>query len=234
MSNSIREMEEDLSEKEVLIESKRKEVFRAAEELSHIRNEAGRISTFIENLEKKAAAAARESDAAAGLLSEIETTINETDHSLINKNNEALLLKEKKDVIAAELEGLNSGLNSLRNSLTEAREELASANSRLTSLREIIHEDLPEEILAEAETLHILTSVAEALEVDEAYEKAIESALSEKINGFLLRTLEDVSNAVTVLRKKNIGRTVLYRSDMRRSSVTLPSGHSDRHNRKSL
>lgn len=227
MSNSIREMEEDLSEKEVLIESKRKEVFRAAEDLSYIRNEAGRISTFIENLEKKAAAAARESDAAAGLLSEIETIINETGHSLINKNNEALLLKEKKDVIAAELEGLNSGLSSLRNRLTEAREELASANSRLTSLREIIHEDLPEEILAEAETLHILTSVAEALEVDEAYEKAIESALSEKINGFLLRTLEDVSNAVTVLRKKSIGRTVLIPvGHAPVPPATLPPGHA--------
>lgn len=227
MSDSIREMEEDLSEKEALIESKRKEVFRTAEELSHIRNEAGRISTFIDNLEKKAAAAARESDAAGGLLSEIETTINETDLSLINKNNEVLLLKEKKDVIAAELEGLNSGLNSLRNRLTEAREELASANSRLTSLREIIHEDLPEEILAEAETLHILTSVAEALEVDEAYEKAIESALSEKINGFLFQSLEDVSNAVTVLRQKSIGRTVLIPvGHAPVSSVTLPSGHS--------
>jgi chromosome segregation protein len=176
-------MEGSLFEKEETIEAKRREIFRIAEDISHLRNEMGRVLTSIENLERKHAATLRETETAREQLSRIEASIRETDGALINKNNELLLFIEQTRILSADIDGYRARAEDSRNAIARVREELASASSRLASLREIMHEDLPRESLAE--DLRIIASIAEVIDVDEAYEKAIENALAEKINGLL-------------------------------------------------
>lgn len=212
-NDSIKDLEKELSGKEELIESKRREVFRIAEELSHLRNESGRFLTSIENLEKKTSSALRESEASSEQLAVIEETIRQTDVAIIGTNNELLILNEKKGKLIADTDEYRAKVEDLRNRISQAREELASASSRLASLREIMHEEFSREILTEAERLRILTSVSEVIEVEERYEKAIENALAEKVKGFILPSFDDIANAASLLRQKGIGRTAFIPRD---------------------
>lgn len=205
----IKDMETGLSEKEEGIELKRKEVFRVAEALSHLRNDIGRISTSLDNLDKKALSAVKEAEASKGHILTIEGSIRDTDGSLIAKNNELLLLNEKRAVFSSGIEELTFKLSELRGKLSAAREAFASGNARLASLREIISEEASADIMLEAGKLHIIASIAEVIEVDEVYEKAIENALAEKVNGLIMLSTEDVSAAVEISRQKAIARTVL-------------------------
>ena len=217
-NEAIKGMENALFEKEETLEAKRKEIFRIAEEMSHLRNEMGRLLTSVENLERKHAATLKESGAAREQLSLIETDIRETEGALINRNNELLLFNEQRRILSAEIEEFKAKAEDSRNAIARVREELASASSRLDSLREIMHEDLPIESLAE--DLRILASIAEIIDVDEAYEKAIENALSEKINGFIVRSFDDIAEAAPSLKGKGIRRTAFV-------ALTLPSAAMD-------
>lgn len=210
-------IEAALSEKEEVIETKRKEVFRAAEDMSHLKNEIGKFLASIENLDRKNTSDLRESEAAGERLSGLEKTIKDTDASLISRNNELLMLNDKKASIISEIEEHSARLNELRSKLAHEREELASTSSRLESLTEITLEDSSKELLSERDRFRILASVAEIIEVDETYEKAIEAALAEKVNGFLLPTFEDITIAIAALRQKKVNRTVFV-------PVSLPAG----------
>lgn len=202
-NESLRELESELSEKEELVESKRKEIFGIAEEISNIKNDLGRFLTSIDNLEKKHASVLKEYEAGREQLSGAEDGLKDTDGMLINKHNELALLKENKEYLVTDLEEYRTKLEQTRNTIAGAREELASATSRLTSLREIMHEEISKDLLSEH--LQIMASVAEVIDVDEAYEKAIENALSEKVKGFIIQSFEAICSAAPNL--KDIRRT---------------------------
>ncbi len=220
-NEAVKVMENSLSEQEETTEAKRREIFRIAEDISHRRNEMGRVLTSIENLERKHAATLKESEAAREQLSRIETSIRETDGTLISENNELLLLNEQARVLSADIEEYRTKAEDSRNAIVRVREELASASSRLDSLREIMHEDLPRESLAE--DLRIIASVAEVIDVDEAYEKAIENALFDKINGFIVQSLDDISAAVPSLKGKGMRRTAFVPLTMPSAAMNDPS-----------
>jgi chromosome segregation protein len=219
-NEAIKAMESSLFEREETIEAKRKEIFKIAEEISHLRNEIGRLLTSIENLERKQAATVRESEAAKERLSQIETNIRETDAALINKNNELLLCNEQTRILNTDIEEYRAKAEDSRNAIAQVREELASAASRLDSLREIMHEDLPRESLAE--DLRILASIAEIIDVDEAYEKAIENALSEKINGFIVQSFDEIAAAAPSFKGKGIRRTTFVPLTMPSTAMNEP------------
>ncbi|MCL5022177.1 MAG: AAA family ATPase, partial [Nitrospirae bacterium] len=204
-NEALRELESGLSGKEDFIESKRREVFSLAEEISHIRNELGKLLTTMENLERKHAVTLSEAASAREHLEQVETGLRDTDGTLASRNSDLLSMNEQKGRIAAEIEEFRAGMEESRGALSKAREDLASATSRLHSLREILHEDLPKEALEEH--LQILASVAEIVDVDERYEKAIENALAEKVKGFLVPSFGDISGAAPSLKEKGIRRT---------------------------
>jgi len=219
-NEAVKSMESSLFEKEEIIEAKRKEIFRIAEDISHLRNEMGRVLTSIENLERKYASTIKEAETAREHLSRVETSIRETDGALISKNNELLLFNEQTKIVRAEIEEYRSKGEEARNAVARVREELASASSRLDSLREIMHEDLSRESLVE--DLRIIASIAEALDVDEAYEKAIENALSEKINGFIVQSFDEIAAAAPSLKGKGIRRTTFVPLNVPPSAMNEP------------
>lgn len=209
-NESVRGLETELSDKDELVESKRKEIFRIAEEISHIKNDLGRFLTSIDNLEKKHASIVKECDSSKEQLSVVEGGLKDTDGMLINKHNELILFGEKRKDLIADLEENRTKLEHTRDSIAAAREELASATSRLSSLREIMHEEISRDLITEH--LQIMASVAEIIDVDEIYEKAIENALSEKVKGFIIQSFEDISSAAANL--KGIRRTAFIPLNM--------------------
>jgi len=206
-SEFLRDLEEELSRKEDTIESKRREVFRAAEEVSHLRSEAGKLSVSIENLDQRSLSISREVETATAQLHELEQGTRETDRTLVTSHSDLLLLNERKGLLTDEIQNEKMKRDALKQSIASAREDIASLSSRLSSLQEIMHEEFSGEILTEVERLHFITPFAEIIEVDEAYERAIESALSEKVKGFILSTFEDILAAASLLKQRGIGRT---------------------------
>lgn len=224
-NEAIRGMERDFTQKEELLESKRKEIFRSAEEISHLRNEVSRLVTTLDNLEKSNLSTAKESETAKDQVSSAEALLGDTERTLIAKNSELLLHHDAKAKIMTDIDEYRSKRDQVRSSLSTLREDLASSSSRLHSLQEILHEDLSKETLAEY--LHIMASVAEVIDVDEAYEKAIENALSEKIHGFIIQSPEEVSAAAPALKEKGVRRTAFIpieaRSGSTRGAHPLPA-----------
>ncbi len=216
IGESVQTLEAGLSENEELIESKRKEIFRIAEGISHLGNEIGRLLTSVDNLERKHASSLKESEDAGAQLENVESRLKETDSEAVTRNNELLLYTEKKESLIAEIEEYRARFGQTRNTLAVTREELASASSRLDSLRELMHEEFSNDFASEQ--LRIITSIGEIVDVDETYEKAIENALSEKVKGFIIESSEGLSAAAPSLKEKGIRRTVFVPMDLQSGS----------------
>ncbi|MFA5846702.1 MAG: chromosome segregation protein SMC [Thermodesulfovibrionales bacterium] len=202
----IETLENELGEKESIVEAKRREIFRISEELSNLRNETGRMQASLEALERKEVALIKESEDSRRALNEIDSSINDVEGSLRNKNNDILMLNEKKGLFISELSSAREKTENLRNQLSGTKEDIASNISRLESLRELILDAPTREILSEGSNLHIISSLSDILSVEPEYEKAIENALSEKINSFILKSPEDIELAISILKAKGIGR----------------------------
>jgi len=202
----IETIENEVGEKENTVETKRREIFRATEESSSLKNETGRMQASLEALERKDATLIKDSEDSRKILASIDSSIKDIESSLRSKNNEILTLNEKKGIYISELSSIRETIERVRNELSKAKEELASNTSRMESLKELVLDAPTRELLSEGSSLHIISSLPDILNVDPEYEKAIENALSEKINSFILKSLEDIELAVSALKTKGIGR----------------------------
>ncbi len=212
LGESVRALESELSGKEELMESKRREIFRTAEEISRVNNEIGKLLTSLENLERRRASSLKDSETANEQLRVVEAGLKDTGEGVVIRNNELLLYKDRKEELLVQIGAHKETLEQTRNALFRTREELASASSRLDSLSEMMHEEFSRDF--SSEHLRVIASVGEIIEVDEAYEKAVESALSEKIKGLIVESSGEVSAASPILKEKGIGRTVFLPMDL--------------------
>lgn len=199
-------LESELIEKENRIEGSRKEIFRFSEELSNLRNELVKMQSSLEALERKETALIKDSEESKKSLDKVDESIKETEVLLRNKNNEILLLTEKKEKYSEEFSAIKQKMEEIRSWLSETKEELASYMSRAESMKELILDAPSRELLSEGSDLHIMSSLPDILSADPEYEKAIENALAEKVNSFVLKSNEDIKIAISILKTKGTGR----------------------------
>lgn len=197
-SDSVRDIEATISDREEEIEAKRKEIFSIAEEISRIRNDMARTMTMNENLEKRALAISKDREGTSKNLSDLEEKIKEAETLLGLKDVELHKKKREKEELTLALNKNSQILEDLRTEIARLREELASSISRLHSLKEIIHEEI--QIEAISDFLPIISTIADVIDVEESYEKAIENVLSEKIKALIVRSSEDIYSAISDLR----------------------------------
>jgi chromosome segregation protein len=200
-------IEQALSGKEEEIEDKRRRIFRVSEEISKARNEVSRQQASLESLEKKEALSIVESENSRKMLAGVETAIASAESDILGRNNEVLLVREKKEVLVQELSAQKSSLESITRAFAEAREDLASSTSRLESLKEIVLDKPTRELLASSGNVKLLATVSDVFEVQAEYEKAIENALSEKADSFVVESVTDIEHAVADLKGKSLDKT---------------------------
>jgi chromosome segregation protein len=200
-------MEEELIENEELLEGKRHEIFRMSEELSNLRNDQSRLQSSFENLNHRETSAVKDTENLKKILTEIDSSLKDLESNLLEKNNNLLLLNEKKEIITDELTTSKNRIENLRETLSRLKEELASYTSRIESLREIIFDGSIKELLSGNLNFNLLASISDVIEIEDEYEKAIESALSEKVNSFILPSFNDIEIAISALKEKGPGRT---------------------------
>jgi chromosome segregation protein len=206
-SDAFRAIEQELSEKEDEIEEKRHQIFRISEEISRARNEMSRHQTSFESLEKKETLSITESGEARKTLTEVDAAITAAESEILGRNSEALMLKEKQEILGRELSSQRAAFENATRTLAEAREELASHVSRLDSLKEMVLDKPTRELLSANGTIQLKASISDVFEVQAAYEKAIESALSEKADSFVVESREDIEQAIESLKGKSLDKT---------------------------
>ena len=77
----------------------------------------------------------------------------------------------------------------------------------MDSLKEIVFDQPTRELIRTNPEVRLLASISDVFDVVADYEKAIESALSEKAESFILETLEDIEKAISSLKGKSVDKT---------------------------
>ncbi|MFZ3139000.1 MAG: chromosome segregation protein SMC [Thermodesulfovibrionales bacterium] len=203
----LRSLEEDLSEKEDMIEGKRREIFRISEELSALRNMQSRLQSSLEGLKHREESSVRDSESLKKALTDIDFSLKDIESNLLEKNNNIFLLNEKKGIKINEISSNKSRVENFRETLTRLKEGLASDISRIESLKEVIFDESTREFLSGDLNFSLIGSISDVIEIDDEYEKAIESVLSEKVNSFILPSFNDIESAISLLKEKGLGRT---------------------------
>jgi chromosome segregation protein len=210
---TFRSAEEELVEKEEMIEEKRRDLFRISEELSGLRNELGRQQSSLEALDRRYAAGVREAEDSRKMLAGIEQSITAAESEILGSSNELLLLEEKKEILIREQSEGKALLEERLKSHSIGREELASLTSRLDSLREIVFDRPTRELISASCNAVLLATISDVVEVDAEYERAIESALFEKVDSFVMESNADIAHVVSAIRGKGLGKTAFIPSE---------------------
>jgi chromosome segregation protein len=202
---SLFESEGEITSVESLLEEKRREAFRVSDELGGIRNAHGRHQDAQEALGRRLERLSGEASELASSLEEARGTLKGIERDTEEKGAEAVALAERKKSLEGEAERLRDGLEELVRETSREREDLASASSRLGSLRELVVSDgVAAGLSGEVD---IVASVSDIVEVPQEYEKAIENALREAASGIVLRGRDEVLRAVAAAKDKDLGRT---------------------------
>ncbi|NWF76175.1 MAG: chromosome segregation protein SMC [Nitrospirae bacterium] len=225
-SEFLKTLEDELLESEELAEDKRRELFRISEELSSLRNEKNQILASFENLDHREAISIKDIENVKKVLSEVDTSLKDLADNILEKNNELMLLKEKKEVFIKELFESKEKIENLREKLSGLKEELASNTSRMESLKELIFDESAKDLFSQDLSFKILAYISDVIEVDDKYEKAIESALSDKVNSFILSSFDDIEAAIALVKEKSLGRTAFIPVSpvIHNMNSTIPEG----------
>jgi chromosome segregation protein len=202
--DALKEGAEEINEKERLLEGKRGEALKASDDLSSLRAEGNRHHASLEALKGREEGLSKETGELRAYRDGVEASIRGMQTVMLGRKNDVVILGEEKTTLAGEIGDMKSRLEVLRAETARAREELASATSRLRSLEEMVAEDAAE---GSFEGVNFLASVSDVIEVPAEYERAVESALGEVIKGYILSSREDISLAVRELKEKEGGRT---------------------------
>lgn len=209
----IRAQEEELSDKEELLEGKRREIFKISEELSFLRNNQNKLQAAFENLRHREETSQKDSEHLKKILGELDASLKDLEANLLERNNDIMLLRERKEIKVKEAAAANNRMENLRETLSRVKEELASHISRIDSLREIVFDESAQELLSGEAGFHMIAAISDVIEVEDEYEKAIESVLSEKVNSFVLSSYHDIEHAIKILKDKGLGRTAFFPAD---------------------
>ncbi|HKN18728.1 MAG TPA: hypothetical protein VJW95_02950, partial [Dissulfurispiraceae bacterium] len=220
---SLLSIELSIGDKESRLEEKRKELFRVSEVVSQKRNELHKLQSSFETLRYRESASAKDFEAVRSGIAASEESITAESERINALRHRLSAVQSEKDALKVETENLNRVIESKKDLLASEREALASNMARVGSLKELAFDKSLMDVLTEAVAAAGRTAVAgetsglsadcpvlsDIISTEKEYEKAIEAALSERINSILLKKIDDVLAATAVIRERNLARTAL-------------------------
>ena len=217
-------IELSIGDKESGVEEKRRELFRVSEIVSQKRNELHKLQSSFETLQYRESASAKDFEAVRNGIAASEESIRaEVEHITALKYRLSAIQSER-DALRVETEDLNRDIESKKSLLASEREALASNMARVGSLKELAFDKSLMDVLTEAVPAARRTALAgegssglsadcpvlsDVISTEKEYEKAIEAALSERINSILLKSVDDILAATAVIRERKLARTAL-------------------------
>ncbi|HXW68385.1 MAG TPA: chromosome segregation protein SMC [Dissulfurispiraceae bacterium] len=221
---SLLSIELSIGDKESRLEEKRKELFRVSEVVSQKRNELHKLQSSFETLRYRESASAKDFEAVRDGIAASEESITAESERITAFRHRLSAVQSGKDALKVETENLTGVIESKKDLLASEREALASNMARVGSLKELAFDKSLMDVLTEAVAAAGRPALAgegtsglsadcpvlsDIISTEKEYEKAIEAALSERINSILLKKIDDILAATAVIRERNLARTAL-------------------------
>ncbi|MGD0282664.1 MAG: chromosome segregation protein SMC [Dissulfurispiraceae bacterium] len=224
-------LESSIADKESGVESKRKDLFSISEIVSQKRNDLHKLESSFETLQYRESASAKDVETVRSGIASTEESIRTAGEHITALKAELTAMQSRGESLKTETERLNIEIESRKSLLAAERETLASNMARLDSLKELAFDKSLMDVLSEAMPSARLTGrhttgaeeassglsadcpvLSDVISTESKYERAIEAALSERINSILLKSVDDILAAAAVIKERNLGRTALFYS----------------------
>ncbi len=217
-------LESSIGDKESGLEEKRRELFRVSEIVSQKRNELHKLQSSFETLQYRESASAKDFEVVRNGIAASEEFIRAEAEHITGLKDRLSAIQSEREALRIETENLNRDIESKKSLLATERESLASNLAREDSLKELAFDKSLMDVLTEAVPAVRRTApdgegtsglsadcpvLSDIISTEKEYEKAIEAALSERINSILLKNVDDILAATAVIRERNLARTAL-------------------------
>src|SRR5215510_11599683 len=199
---------------EVEIESARTELLAQTAIAERVREIARQLETTLERLSQQAEGLAREGDRAATQHAERKLEAERFARELAEARARVTRLQlERETAVDAVVRG-HEAVSDTEAELTRVRDEYSRASHRLESLKELdqrraYYSPAVQLIFAPSETprdFHFIGTLADALNVDAKWERAVEGVLGSSLQAIVVPTPDDAVRAAQWLRENGGGR----------------------------
>src|SRR5689334_2305326 len=196
------------------IETARAELLSQTAIAERLREIARQLETTLERLSQQAEGLAREGDRAASQHAERKLEAEQFAFELAEtRARVARLQSEREAAVDAVVRG-HEAVSDTEAELTRVRDEHSRASHRLESLKELdqrraYYSPAVQLIFAPTETprdFHFIGTLADALNVDAKWERAVEGVLGSSLQSIVVPTPDDAVRAAQWLRENNGGR----------------------------
>jgi chromosome segregation protein len=199
---------------EAEIENARGELLSQTAIAERLREIARQLETTLERLFQQAEGLAREGDRAASQHAERKLEAEKLARELIDARARVSRLQaERESAVDAVVRG-HEAVSDTEAELTRVRDEYSRASHRLESLKELdqrraYYSPAVQLVFAPSETprdFHFIGTLADALNVDAKWERAVEGVLGSSLQSIVVPTPDDAVRGAQWLRENNGGR----------------------------
>lgn len=199
---------------EIEIESARSELLSQTAIAERVREIARQLEATLDRLAQQADGLAREGDRAASQHAERKLEAERLSHELFDARARVSKLQaERETAVDAVVRG-HEAVSDTDAELTRVRDEHSRASHRLESLKELdqrraYYSPAVQLIFAPSESprdFHFIGTLADALNVDARWERAVEGVLGSSLQSIVVPTPDDAVRAAQWLRENNGGR----------------------------
>lgn len=199
---------------EAEIENARGELLSQTAIAERLREIARQLETTLERLAQQAEGLAREGDRAASQHAERKLEAERFAHELADARARVVRLQtERESAVDAVVRG-HEEVSDTEAELTRVRDEYSRASHRLESLKELdqrraYYSPAVQLVFAPSETprgFHFIGTLADALNVDAKWERAVEGVLGSSLQSIVVPTPDDAVRGAQWLRENNGGR----------------------------
>ncbi|HEX2269432.1 MAG TPA: chromosome segregation protein SMC [Pyrinomonadaceae bacterium] len=199
---------------ELEIENARAELLSQTAIAERVREIARQLEGTLERLSQQAEGLAREGDRAASQHAQSKLEADRFSRELTEaRERVARLHAERETAVHAVVRG-HEAVSDTEAELTRVREEHSRASHRLESLKELDHRrayysPAVQLVFSDDEaprSFHFIGTLADALNVDAKWERAVEGVLGSSLQSIVVPTPEDAVQAAQWLRENNGGR----------------------------
>jgi len=209
---------EGLTSKELILKDTHRSLFKVTEHINRVSNEILRIQHAASSLKQKHISGTSFTEKSSAEIDQYDKKIVLLQQSMKASLEIIFALKQELISIKEQISKHQVKIDKLWRSISNLREDLASNNSRLSSLEGFTSSELNLDALSQ----HIDIPISEIINVEPEYETAVENALSERIKGFVLKDRESLKRAVKFVKDQAIARTVFISKEFSHNCQDIP------------
>ncbi|MBF0538633.1 MAG: chromosome segregation protein SMC [Nitrospirae bacterium] len=208
----IEGIEKTLASIEAEIRDKNRSFYQLSEQINNVRNEVSTLQGHMGALRQKKESSGAFFRSATETLHKHEGDIETTQRDVAQQQEDLALAAEKKQLLTTQIKQSELSIDRLRREIATRRESIASDRARLKSLQEITAGTLHEKDFGGY--ISIVAMLSTTLEAPQQYERAVESALAERVMGVILGSVEELKAAVAFIKQRAWNRTTLISLDL--------------------